>query len=488
MRSSMSLRARLLVILISLVFITAAGGSVMMWSTYRMDHLLKAVIDQDVAALQAAEALENALINQKGFVSYYFLDGNPQWLQKLGEYRLAFKERLNRVRRFEQNALESKTIDMIGAEYAEYIRNKDQVIEFYRAGERRAGAELHSNVRMHFFKILDLCEEYKAICRERIDQTRMRTQVETKRLRAAAVGAVWTAILLGGLFAFILLRQVLNPLRKLALDGSARGNQAKSTHEIEAVSERVQTLLHDVDATRTQLEKSKEHLVQSEKLALVGRLAAGVAHSVRNPLTSVKMRLFSLERTLELTETQREDFHVISEEIRNVDHIVQNFLEFSRPPKLKMQKVSPSDVVDMALQLLRHRLDSYDAVVTLGRQKRLPRILADPEQLKEAFVNLLVNACEAMGIGGHIEIFEQEGLIEPLGRAVVIRIVDNGPGVPPEIRDKLFQPFFSTKEEGTGLGLSIAERIVRDHGGWLNFVSRKGKGTSFTITLPCEEA
>jgi signal transduction histidine kinase len=199
------------------------------------------------------------------------------------------------------------------------------------------------------------------------------------------------------------------------------------------------------------------------------------------------MRLFSMGRTMDLSETQKEDFDVISEEIRHIDNIVQNFLEFSRPPKLKMQNVSPSDVVDMAIQLLRHRLESYGARVRLDRQRRLPEIVADPEQLKEVMVNLLVNACEAMGAGGRIIISEQEGVIEPLGRVVVIQVKDSGPGVPDAIQDKLFEPFFSTREEGTGLGLSIAVRIVEEHGGWLNLRSQEGKGATFTITLPYRE-
>ncbi|MBW1793587.1 MAG: MCP four helix bundle domain-containing protein [Deltaproteobacteria bacterium] len=487
MSNRISLRARLFLILAALVVITSAGGSVMMWHTYQTDSLLKGIIDKDLAALQAAECLENALVNQKGFVSYYFLDGNPDWLKKLGEYRGAFKERLSEVRKLARTPTDSETIDQIASGYAEYIRDKDEVIALYKAGERESGARLHWKVRSHFFKILDLCEEYKNVYNRRIDLARTKSDTRARQLRLIAGTTIWTAILLGVLLAFVLMRQILNPLRRLALDGDEAGSTVASGDEVKAVSRRVHSLMEDMGQTRIQLERSQEHLLQSEKLALVGRLAAGMAHSIRNPLTSVKMRLFSMGRTMELSETQKDDFDVISEEIRHIDNIVQNFLEFSRPPKLKMQKVSPSDVVDMALQLLRHRLESYGADVKLERQRRLPEIAADPEQLKEVLVNLLVNACEAMGGGGRIVISEQEGIIEPLGNVVVIQVKDNGPGVPETIQDTLFEPFFSTKEEGTGLGLSIAARIVEDHGGWLNLRSHRGKGATFTITLPCKE-
>jgi signal transduction histidine kinase len=149
-----------------------------------------------------------------------------------------------------------------------------------------------------------------------------------------------------------------------------------------------------------------------------------------------------------------------------------------------MQKISPSDVVDLTIQLLGHRLQSYDVRIELIRKRRLPDIFADPEQLKEVLINLVVNACEAMEKGGLIVVHEEEGFAEPLDRVVVIRLSDNGPGIQESIREKVLQPFFTTKEEGTGLGLSIAVRIIEEHGGWLDFTSEEGKGTTFVITLP----
>ena len=163
---------------------------------------------------------------------------------------------------------------------------------------------------------------------------------------------------------------------------------------------------------------------------------------------------------------------------------MRNFLEFSRPPKLKMQRISPSDVVDMAIVLLRYRLESYGVEVKLIRDRRLPEIWADPDQLKEVLANLLVNAVEVMVNGGVITIQEEELLEPPLGPAVVIRVSDNGPGIPESVQDKIFQPFFSTKEEGTGLGLSIATRIIEDHSGRLALESKTNEGATFIITLP----
>jgi signal transduction histidine kinase len=482
----MNLRLRIYLLLTTLVAITLVGALIMVWYTYRMEALLNSIVDKDVAAFQAAEELETALVNQKGFVSYYFLDGDPDWLRQLGEYRQIFRERLGEARDLAETENQRKAIRQIESEYAQYVTAKDQVISLYKAGEQKPANELHQQVRRNFFKILELCEEYKNLFRAGVREARKTSRSEAGKLRFIAGSAILIVLLLAVLLAFVLINHVLGPVRRLAREADREGASAKSFDEVKALSQSIRGLLKDYDHTHFELEKSREHLLQAEKMALVGKLAAGMAHSIRNPLTSVKMRMFSLGRTLELSVPQKEDLEVISEEIRHIDTIVQNFLEFSRPPKLKIQRISPSEVVDLVLQLLHHRLESYGVDIKINRRKVLPEILADPEQLKEVLVNLVVNACESMEGGGTITI-QEEAFTETPGRVVMLRVTDDGPGIPESIQEKVFQPFFTTKEEGTGLGLSIASRIVEEHGGRLDLRSKEGEGTTFVITLPVKE-
>ncbi len=479
----MNLRHRIYAILSLLVFITLAGGVVMVWYTYRMEMLLSDIIDNDVAAFQAAEALEIALVNQKGFVSYYFLDGDPEWLKQLGEYRQIFKERLEKTYELARAPSQKEALRRIEKEYQFYIETKDRVIDHYKAGEMAAGRELHQDVREKFFEILELSEAFKKINLARIAEAKTQSQARARKLRITAVAAMFTDFWLGVFLAVMLITQILGPVRKLTMEAERTPEPPPTKDEIAALSQTVRGLIQDVDLTHMQLEKSRDHLLQSEKMAMVGKLAAGTAHSIRNPLTSVKMRLFSLTRSLELTDVQKEDFDVISQEIRHIDHIVQNFLEFSRPPRLKMQQISPSVIVDMAIQLLAHRLKSYDVTVNVERRRPLPDVMADPEQFKEVLVNLMVNACEAMGGHGVITIRETENA-KAAPPAVRIRISDTGPGVSEDAAENIFQPFFTTKEEGTGLGLSIVSRIIDEHNGAISVESVEGRGATFIITLP----
>ncbi|MCJ7593673.1 MAG: ATP-binding protein [Desulfobacterales bacterium] len=484
MWKQISLRIRIYFILITLVMITVLGGLVMVWYTYRMEGLLTDVIDRNVAGFQTAEALEIALINQKGFVSYYLQDRDPDWLKRLGEYRQVFKERLDEARTIVDTPSERESVNRIEAEYIQYVTLKDQVINYYKAGEAEKGAELHKQVRKHFFKVLELCEIYKDHYTRKLKHIRDDSYAQAQKLRIVAGTAIFIVLILAVFLAFVLVNNILGPVRRLVMEADRDSLSKKSDDEVKALSRSVRGLIENIDQTQSELEKSREHLLQAEKMVVVGQLAAGMAHSIRNPLTSVKMRLFSLHRALNLNAHQKEDFQVISEEILHIDNIVQNFLEFSRPPKLKMQKISPSEVVDLAFRLLRHRLESYNVEIKLNRKKILPEIVADPELLKEALVNIVVNACEAMKGGGFINIDEEEACEESLGRIIVIRLTDSGPGIPEAIQRKVFEPFFTTKEEGSGLGLSIAARIVEEHGGRLDLTSKEGEGSSFAITLP----
>jgi signal transduction histidine kinase len=483
------LRKRIYLMLASLVLITFLGAVVMIWYTYRIEGLITTVTDENMMLLETAEDLQIALANQKGFVSYYFLDGNPDWLRQLREYQERFNRKLKDARSLAVSPDQKDTINRIADEYRQYVHSRDKVILLYKSGRSDAGAILHEDVRGRFFTILDLCDKFKTVNVRNIIEARQESRAEALKLRTIAVVAILVNFILALFLAMIVVKEILGPIRRLIQAVTHEDVVTKKENVIKILSHRVYDLLENMDSTQSELEKSRENLLQAKKLAVVGKLAAGMAHSIRNPFTSVKMRLFSLERSLKLNNAQQEDFDVVSEEIRHIDTIVQNFLEFSRPPKLAMQRISPSAVVDTVLQLLSHRLKSYDVHVEVIRSTPLlPVVDADPDQLKEVLVNLVINACEAMERGGTIRIEEVVSLGTDARREAVIRVSDNGPGIPEALRLKVFDPFFTTKEEGTGLGMSIAKRIIDEHHGWLDIAATEGGGATLIVTLPVKES
>ena len=484
----LSIKSRVYLVNAVLLCITLIGAAMMVWYTYKIERIFTDIISKNVAVFQSAEALGTSLVNQKGFVSYYFLDNDPNWLVQLNEYRSLFDQNLVKVNSLVTEAWEKKTIADIEKEYTSYVVKRDRVIDLYTQGYREKGSALHQEVRQSFFNILELCDQFKSFHKKRIQEAIEISQTEANRFRYIALMGVLTVITLSLLVNFIFARLILGPIRKLALQVDSQGSSDKAGDEVDMLKQSVLGLIENAEQTHLELKRSRQSLMQSEKMALVGKLAAGTSHSIRNPLTSVKMRLFSLNRSCSFSDSQQEDFNVISGEIRQINKIVENFLEFARPPKLMIKKMSPSIVVDSAVRLLEQRLKSYHVETKIIRNGFLEETLIDPEQLKEVIVNIMINACEAMKKGSLIIIQEEENYVEPLRKVDVIRITDDGEGIPQKIKDSIFDPFFTTKEEGTGLGLNIAFNIIDEHGGWLDVASEEGKGASFIITLPIKDA
>lgn len=474
---SFSLKKRILLVVGALACLTIGGGLISIWYSVQTNIFIKTVVDENIVALNAADNLEIALVMQKGYITYFFQDNDPYWLTELESQHHEFLNWLDQAKQITKTTTEREILEKIEAEYEVLNELRNKVIHFYKTGKKQEGADLHQTAREIFFQILGHAEHYRQVHRAIIKGGREEISKRTEYMTTLALAAMPAAMILSILLVLILLRQVLGPIRRLVEVTTSDRADTIQGDDVQILSHEVYDLIEDVETSRSQL-------IQASKMASVGKLAASVAHSVRNPLTSVKMRLFSLERSLTLTESQLEDLKVISQEIRNIDNILANFLEFSRRPKLKVQLVSPSEVVDMALSLVKPRIESHGITVIHTRQRYLPKIELDPYQLKEAVVNLLVNAMESVGQDGRIEILENSS---PESRTVTISIKDNGPGVPEDMREQIFQPFFSTKDEGTGLGLSISMRIVDEHGGQVNIESVMGNGTTFRIVLPLKE-
>jgi signal transduction histidine kinase len=250
-----------------------------------------------------------------------------------------------------------------------------------------------------------------------------------------------------------------------------------------------------VKASNTELEKAyyllkqrQEQLIRSEKMAALGQLSAGVAHEIRNPLTSIKIFIQSLEKEIDLDESQQEDFRIIKKEIDRLNEIVVRFLNFARPEDPQFQPVNLSALVLDTLNLLAAKIRNHGIRQDVSFPADLPRVKGDPRQLDQVLLNLLLNAIEAMPKGGMLKVRSTVKVISETQELRLQLIVqDTGPGIAEPEKSYLFDPFFTTKEGGTGLGLSIAYAIVQKHSGQIEVESEVGNGTSFILSLPLAE-
>ena len=226
------------------------------------------------------------------------------------------------------------------------------------------------------------------------------------------------------------------------------------------------------------LSESRAIIARQEKLASLGVLAAGVAHEIRNPLTAIKFRLFSLKK--HLPAAAGEDAGVISDEINRLERIVKDFLQFARPSEPTLADVPAQRIAQEVHDLLQPQLEK-SAIKLILENSDSRWIRADVQQIKQVLINLVQNSADSIGRDGVITLRVTDS--GPPG-TVALEVSDTGKGIPPAVQRRLFDPFFTTKEGGTGLGLPIAARIVEKHGGKLRYRTARNRGTTFRVLLP----
>ncbi|WP_123042792.1 two-component system sensor histidine kinase NtrB [Cohnella candidum] len=227
----------------------------------------------------------------------------------------------------------------------------------------------------------------------------------------------------------------------------------------------------------------EEQIRRSDRLKTIGQIAAGTAHEIRNPLTSMRGFMQLLEKSLSDRDMVKEHGFVtiMLSELDRVNELVSEFLLLSKPKEVHLASMRAGAVLQEILPVICNEAIMYGVTVQYDPKPGLPAIWVDKEQLKQVFLNIAKNAIEAMSGGGTLIIREKYGQDKPGRLAVLIR--DTGPGIPPDVRERIFDPFFTTKHQGTGLGLSICQRIVHDLGGHIEVASDAG-GTCFTVWLP----
>ncbi|MCX6564748.1 MAG: cache domain-containing protein [Candidatus Aminicenantes bacterium] len=239
-----------------------------------------------------------------------------------------------------------------------------------------------------------------------------------------------------------------------------------------------------VEERTRELRETQDALVQSQKLASLGKMAAGVAHEINNPLTSITINAHLLLEDRGPDDADRDALTLIAEETGRCAQIVKGLLEFARQTPSEASDADINDIVERTIQLLDKQASVRNVKIIKDLDKSLPLIVIDKNKIQQVVSNLVINACEAMPDGGTLTIVTSPSDDR---RQIVLRVADTGVGIPKANMDLLFDPFFTTKSHGTGLGLAVSYGIVHQRGGTIDVESEVGKGSTFTVKLPLEE-
>jgi signal transduction histidine kinase len=229
------------------------------------------------------------------------------------------------------------------------------------------------------------------------------------------------------------------------------------------------------------LRKTFDQLKQSDRMAALGQLSAGIAHEIRNPLGSIKGSVEILEGEFDSNHPKKEFIKIIKEETARLNSIVGEFLKFARPPKPAVEPTSVNELINSTLLLFEKHATHAKVAIHKFLDDSLPHVTLDPDQIRQVLLNVLLNSVEAMPDGGHLELLSAK---DQEGRNGVIEVSDTGEEIEEASLDRVFNPFFTTKPHGTGLGLSICHQLVELHGGEIALSKNQDGGVTVRIKLP----
>ncbi|MCL4536435.1 MAG: ATP-binding protein [Nitrospirae bacterium] len=317
-------------------------------------------------------------------------------------------------------------------------------------------------------------EVHIGIREDRIDQA-------LKGIRNLIIMLTIAVTMVGSVLSFSLSRLITKPLytlmdftHSLSRGEFGRKIDIRSKDEVGELSSTFNNLSCELDAYRKKMEESYKQMLRAEKLTALGRLSAGLAHEIRNPLTSIKVLFQAFKDNPALT---KEDMKVVLSATEQMDDLLTRFLRFARSDEFNLSDIYINSVIKQVINLAQFQIKNQSINVVLNLSK-LPPVKADRAMIQQALLNLVLNAIEAMPDGGTLTISSKMG-----NGSAVVSIGDTGSGIPEDIKDKIFDPFFTTKSDGTGLGLSIVYNIVSLHNGEISFET-DGEGTTFTLRIP----
>lgn len=318
----------------------------------------------------------------------------------------------------------------------------------------------------------------------------MRKEIRRTRLALILIGI--SGFLLGMIGATLLARRISRPVKKL-VDGTVRISKGDFSHKIEINSQdELGNLARSFNAmsarlleTREQMEETHKKLIQAEKLASIGKLAATIAHEIRNPLTSVKLNIQKVLEDDRLEAMEREHLAITQEGIGQIEKFVKELLNFTRVSGLQLARFPVSQILEESVKMMVDSFRQKRIAIERKVDEGLPEVLVDGDKMRQVFLNVLRNAYEAVDQNGKIII---SAALAGNGQAkkIRVRISDSGCGIPDKDWENIFEPFFTTKPSGFGLGLANARKIVEQHKGVIRVVKKRSAGTAFEILIPCE--
>jgi len=437
--------------------------------------VLVAVLGARASARVAEERLENQLADLAAVLSQAGFAGSTSVLQKVRKIvggELATVDAHGRVLATTLSENEARALERLLARRLPLGPSQAPRMERMAIGERMfrgtfaplEASHWHRG-RAFIFLLTPEAQVQEAVARA------------TRPILFAAMGGAVAVVMLGYVVGQLLAR----PVEALAAQARDLAEGRREGFLEPPTRDEVGELARAFNAVLESLRQAEERVVASERLAAVGQVAAGIAHEVRNPLSGIKMEAQLLgKRLAELGAGDEEGLEIILAEIARLEVVIEDLLTFTHPGEPQPAPTSLNEVIESVLTFMGRQLEHSGIRVEKHLERDLPEALLDARRIRQVVLNLVLNASEAMPNGGTLTV-----RTEARAQSVIAHFEDTGRGVPPEVGQKVFEPFYTTKRGGSGLGLAVSRTIVEAHGGRLTF-EPLNPGTRFTVELPLD--
>lgn len=475
--------------------ILLAGGYLMISYIYEIQEENNRLIEENVQNARVAKELKLSLYSIRAASLTYLFDRSPERIadlqQKQNEFLTLFEKSRESIKSDEADLL----FQRISALFSNYQQTLKNALELHRMGRISQPNALIVHASNDLIKTIDENADNFIVANENA-QAELRISIKKNDyiIRKATMALGIGGAVLGLILGWFIARIIINPIYKLVLKVRDAAGSEMVEHirmspgkELEELDEHINRLIRRINKAHEDLQKNRLLLEQSNKFAAIGKIAPALAHEIRNPLTSVKLLIYTMMQEEDLGKEKLHDFEIISHEISRVEGFLQKFLKYARPAKPQIQSVEIEPVIQEVLYLMSAQLKQNNIQVMENYSTNGTFIQVDPDMIKQILMNLILNAIESMGNKGELNIQTRIKPDQKNKQFMEISISDSGPGIPQEIVDTLFDPFVKGKDQGIGLGLSISQRIAEQHQGWISAANNSGKGASFTIHLPVKQ-
>jgi two-component system sensor histidine kinase HydH len=471
-----------LALIVSVVWI--GGGTLTTYYIMTLQASLAKVLRESVWAYRSSGELEAALWRIQSWAMESNQLHQSTMLSGGSEAEFLFTRRLDYLQRKANTQKESDQVAQITQSFDEYRRGVHDAL-------RRSDSSLMEDTKQLAAAVDSDCREY-----EQIEQAVIAEAVDRYTRLARGVGALRLILfcsgpLIGVLIGVWITRTLKSSVHRLvvhledaaiALDSDLGHVEISPTCEVPALENQVQTVIMRLNNVAGEIQRGRRDAEQAERLAAAGELAAGIAHELRNPLTSLKLLIQTAARKHRDRPLTEKQYKILQDEITRMEESIQSLLDLAKPPAIRRRRHNLCDTLRRSLNLVRTRAPQNGVTLLEGLPRERIMVDGDAEQLHQVFVNLLLNAMEAMPEGGTLRV--TIGGIEDGDSYCRIKFSDEGVGIPGDIIERIFEPFVSGKDHGHGLGLAVSRRIVAEHKGSITAANRPEGGALFTVSLP----